>query len=96
MVYCPRPLDSEILWVLTLEAQFTGHTPAPPRQLRSGADRARQKIELEMLDGTKMVRVVEAAGGGVWMGADAESAAEAGGHPIDDIGDVDHGRVWAE
>ena len=46
-----------------------------------------------MLDGTEVVRGVEVAraepmaGGGVWLGADAESAAEAGGHPIDDIGE---------
>ena len=32
------------------------------RQLLLGADRARQRTELEMLDGTDIVRVVEAAG----------------------------------
>ena len=32
------------------------------RQLLLGADRARQRTELEMLDGTDIVREVEAAG----------------------------------
>ena len=34
------------------------------RQLLLGADRARQRTELEMLDGTDIVRRVEAAGAG--------------------------------
>ena len=34
------------------------------RQLLLGTDRARQRIELEMLDGTGIVREVEAAGAG--------------------------------
>ena len=38
--------------------QLTGKT----RQLLLGADRARQGTELEMLDGTDIVREVEAAG----------------------------------
>ena len=52
-----------------------------------GADRARQRTELEMLDGTEVFSVDNGAGAkpvageGMWLGAAAGSAAEAGGHP---------------
>ena len=52
-----------------------------------------------MLDGTEVVRVVLTAGaepvaeGGVWIGADAESVAEAGAHPADGIGGMNDQRV---
>ena len=73
------------------------------RQLKLGADRARQRTEMEMLDGTEVVSVVGASGaepvaeGGVWIGADAESAAEAGdGHLADAMGGEDDERMWEE
>ena len=43
------------------------------RQLKLGADRAREKTVMEMLDGIEVVRVVEMTGAGV----EVETAAEA-------------------
>ena len=50
------------------------------RQLKLGADRARQRTEMEMLDGTEVVRMVGASGAGpvdedgMWIEANAGSA----------------------
>ena len=56
-----------------------------------------------MLDDTEVARVVGAsgagpvAGDGVWIGANAGSAAEAGGgHLADATGGEDDGRAWEE
>jgi hypothetical protein len=57
--------------------------------------RGRKKTELEMLDGTEVVRVVEVARAEP-VAEDAKSAAEAGGHPIDDIEDADDECAWEE
>ena len=58
---------------------------------------------MEMLDGTEVVRVVGASGAGpvaergVWIGANAGSAAEAGdGYPADAMGGEEEGHVWGE
>ena len=76
------------------------------RQLRLGADMARQRTELEMLGGTEVVNVgptwSRASGqwlGGVWIGANAESIAEAGGgYPADAMRGEEEGHnyVWEE
>ena len=72
------------------------------RQLKLGADRARQRTELEVLDGTEVITVVNGAGaepvaeGGVLLEAAAGSAAEAGGHPAADAEGVEDGQVWEE
>ena len=70
------------------------------RQVRLGADRARQRTELEMLNGTEVVSVVgppgaePMIGGGEWIGADVESIAEAGdGYPADAMGGEEEGHV---
>ena len=58
------------------------------RQLKLGADRARQRTDMEMLDGTMVVTVVGASEAGLvvvdgmGIGADAGSVAEAGGGPV--------------
>ena len=70
-----------------------------------GADRTRQRTELEMLGGAEVVNVVDppgakpVIGGGEWIGADAESIAEAlagDGCPADAMGGEEEGHVWEE
>ena len=65
------------------------------RQLLLGADRARQRTELEMLDGTEVISVINGAGAepvaevAVWLQAAAGSAAEADGLPAVDAEGVE-------
>ena len=72
------------------------------RQLRLGADSARQGTELEMLDGTEVFRVENGAGAepvageGVLLEAEAGLAAEASGHPAPVVEGVEDEQVWEE
>ena len=52
----------------------------PQRQLKLGVDRARQRIELEMLDGAEAVSSDERGAGAAdkWAGVGAEAEAGAG------------------
>ena len=75
------------------------------RQLKLGADRARQRTELEMLDGTDIVREVEAAGArheaaGAGPESELGPAAEEGASDDDGWEDWEYGglgcRHWCE
>ena len=66
------------------------------RQLKLGADRARQRTEMLMLDGTDIVRLVEAAGSrheAVGAGPEAEIGPVAG--EVEDLGDGSEWEDWS-
>ena len=65
-------------------------------QLKLGADRARQRTEMLMLDGTDIVRVVEAAGARhevAGAGPEAETSLEA--REVEDLGDGSEWEDWS-
>ena len=63
------------------------------RQLKLGADRARQRSDMLMLDGTDIVRVVEAAGA-THESAQADSEAEAGPAAEEGMSDANEWEGW--
>ena len=63
------------------------------RQLKLGAERARQRTEMLMLDGIDIVRVVGAAGTRHEAGPGAEIGLEAG--EVEDLGDGSEWEDWS-